>query len=295
MNKDNKIIVFPFQKRTKVDNAINPWNVAIQEAEEHSTEYPPDIDSVFPNEGGDAFYELNNLLNNIYGESQLIELYMRNEEISDKEVFTKSTGSIKKNCLRLTKALNNIIELRKIQEKQFCLCVNKVNIVEIIDDIVINVSNIIKKRKIIFDTDVEEKYVSCDVSKFQKAILILLSNAIKYSSEKEVFVNLNIVENNINITISFKSRNSKLLKDFIDKMDNPNTDYFNSLGLYICKTIVDLHEGHIDVVGKEEEICFSLLLPCDNTDSIYYLFNNRIINDENLREQIQIEFSDIFC
>lgn len=289
MNDKNKIIVLPFLKRTKIENAVNPWNVAVQNMENHL----PSNDS--QNEGDNVLDELNNIISNIHGESQRIEMYTQNYEVPDKQLMQKSTISMKQNCLKLTKALNNMIDLKKIQDKQFCLYLNRFNIVEIVDDLVINVSKIIKNKKVIFDTVIEEKYMSCDVSKFQKSILILLSNAVKYSSEEEIFVDLDIVEDNVNIAISFKNRNSNLLNVFIDKMDNPEPDFFKdmSIDLYICKEIIKLHEGHIDVLGDQEEICFSIHLPSEKTDSICYLFNDKITNNENLIEQIQIEFSDL--
>ncbi len=289
MNDKNKIIVFPFLKRTKIENAVNPWNVAIQNMEEHL----PDND--FRDEGDNVIDKLNNLIGNIHAESQQIDLYIQNEEVPDMQLLQKNTESIKQNSLKLTKVLNNMIELNKIKNRQYCLYVNRVNIVEIVDNLVINVSREIKNKRIIFDTAIEEKFMLCDVNKFQKSILILLYHAVKFSNDEEIFVDLNTVEDNVNITISFKNRNSKLLNIFINKMDNPEPDFFKdmSIGLYICKKIIKLHEGRIDALGNKEKICFSLQLPTEKTDSICYLVNDKITNNANLIEQIQIEFSDL--
>lgn len=293
MEKTNKVIMFPFVRRTNIENAVNTLNVALKDVQANTEE------SLENNTHGgyiNISHELNNLISNIHGESQLIELFAQNEKLSNKPL-TKSIDLIKQNCLKLTKALNNMIDLGKIKDGQYCLCLNKVNIVEILDDIVINVSKNIKDKKVIFDTNVEEKFMPCDINKFQRAILILLSNTVKFSGEKEIFVNLNIYENDVNIAISFKNQNSKLLNYFIDKMDNLKSNSLKdlSIGFYICKTIIQLHEGRINIGGNGEEICFSIQLPCKNTDSIYYLFrNDKILNHENLTEQIHIEFSDLY-
>jgi signal transduction histidine kinase len=284
-----KVIELPFIRSTKIENAVNTLNVAVKNVETEA----PKVDSIY--EGYmNISNKINNLIINIHGESQLIELLAKNEKNSD---LKKIIDSIKQNCLKLTKSLNNMIELQKIKENQLILCFNNVNIVEVIDNIVINTSKNIKDKKIIFDTNVEEKFISCDVDEFQKAILILLSNAIKFSGEKEVLVNLNICENNINIAISFKSNNSKLLYNFIDEMDNfkLNTSEDMSVCYYLCKSIIELHEGNIDIEVNGDEICFLIQLPCEDADSIYYLFRNDIThNNKNLTEQIQIEFSDIY-
>lgn len=287
MSESEKIIAFPFRRDRNIENAVNAWNVATYVQEE-----VPDNGYA---EGSNILNELNDLLNNIHGESQLIELWANKEEI-DKVLLIKSTYSLKQNCLKLMKVLNNMNDIKKIEENQFSLFLNNVNIVEVLDNICINVSKNIENKNIVFDTNLEEKYLQCDVDKLQKSILILLAAAVKFSSENKIFVNLS-VENNVNITISFKSKNNKLPGILADKTDKLGLDTTKDLSvdLYICKNIIDLHEGSLEIVGndQETEVNFSIQLPCENTDSIYYIYGgNNSINDENLRSQIEIAFSD---
>lgn len=289
LEEKSKVIVLPCLRSTNIKNVVNTSNVAFKDEqdfpEENNINYRP----------VDISNDLNDLISNIHGESQLIEIFLQNEKISDNKL-SKSINLIKQNCLKLTKTTNKIIEFEKIKEKHFYLYKNNINIVEIIDYIAINITRNIKDIKIIFDTNIEEKFMPFDIHKFQKAILILLSNAIKFSDENEVFVNLNIDENNVNIAISFRNKNNKLLDVFIDKMDNIKFDSLEDLSLdfYLCKSIIELHDGNIFVGGNTDEISFSINLPCENTDSIYYLYrNNRILKSGNLTEQIKIEFSDL--
>ena len=283
----SKVIELPFIRAMKIENAVNTLNVAVKDVEAEAEEVNNIYDGYM-----NITNKINNLIINIHGESQLIELMAQNEKKSD---LKKLIDSIKQNCLKLTKSLNNMIELQKIKENQLVLCFSNVNIVEVIDNIVISISKNIKDKKIIFDTNVEEKFMSCDVDELQKAIIILLSNAIKFSRE-EVLVNLSICENYINFTISFQNNNSELLCDFIDKADNLELNSFDdmSVSFYLCKSIIELHEGNIDIEANSDEVCVSIQMPCENTDSIYYLFRNGITyNNKTLTEQIQIEFSDI--
>lgn len=286
--QQDKVIVMPFLRNTNIENAANILNVAYKDAEENFTE-----DS-YNDMYLEISNELNNLISNIHGESQLIELFAQDDKITDKKYLTNGVNSIKQNCLKTTKIINNLIELRRFEKKQTCLLVNNVNIVEVIDNIVINASKYIK-QEIIFDTTVEEKIMSFDINKLQKAILIILSVAARYSNKKELFVNLNVFEDNVAITFLFNNKNSKLLNLFMQKMDNLMPDNLDelSLSLYLCKSLIALHEGSIFVGGNDYETTFTIKLPCENTDSIYYLFMNNIKN-EYLTEQIQIEFSDLY-
>lgn len=288
MEETSKVIELPFIRAVKIENAVNTLNVAIKDAEAEAAEVSNIYDGYM-----NITNKINNLIINIHGESQLIELLAQNEKKSE---LKKLIDSIKQNCLKLTKSLNNMIELQKIKENQLILSYNNINIVEVIDNIVINISKNIKDKKIIFDTNVEEKFISCDADEFQKAIIILLSNAIKFSGE-EVLVNLSICENNINIAISFQNNNDELLYDFIDKMDNLELSSYDdmSVSFYLCKSIIELHEGNIDIEVNSGGVCFTIELPCENTDSIYYLFRNGMTyNSKNLTEQIQVEFSDMY-
>ena len=291
MNEKNKIIVIPHLRGKIPENAVNISNVAIQDV---AAEQP---DNYIHNGYENVYNEFNNVISNIHGESQLIELYVQDERDLDKKHLCESIDLIKQNCLKLIKISNNLMDLKRIKENEFRLNFNNANIVEVIEDIVTNLSNNIKDKKIIFDTNTEEKHTSCDVAKIQKAILILMSNIFKYSNVKELIVNVHVVDSNIDIVVSFKNKNKNLINFFKGKMDNLNEYSIEdeSVGFHICKSIINLHEGHLEMSDNGDETCFLIQLPCENKDSIFYLYkNNKILNSTYLSEQIEIEFSDLY-
>ena len=285
--RKGKVITLPYLGNTNIENVFNTSNVAYKDKKEHFPKYNEYDDYCL------IFNRLSNIISNIHGESQLIELYSK-DSILDKAYLTKGVNSIKKNCLRLTKTISNIFELERFENKLVCLNLNNANIVEIIDNIVINASEYIKNT-VIFDTDIEEKLVQCDINKLQKAVLILLSVAAKHSKEKEILVNLRTYEDSINIDVSFNNRNNKSYNYFLDKMDNLTFENLDelSLDLYLCKLLIALHEGRIFVDGDECKTNFTIELPCANADAVYYLFHNKA-DYELLDKQIQIEFSDLY-
>ena len=285
--RKGKVITLPYLGNTNIENVFNTSNVAYKDKKEHFPKYNEYDDYCL------IFNRLSNIISNIHGESQLIELYSK-DNISDKAYLTESVNSIKKNCLRLTKTISNIFELERFENKLVCLNLNNANIVEIIDNIVINASEYIKNI-VIFDTDIEEKFVQCDINKLQKAVLILLSVAAKHSKEKEILVNLRTYEDSINIDVSFNNRNNKSYNYFLDKMDNLTFENLDelSLDLYLSKLLIALHEGRIFVDGDECKTNFTIELPCANADAVYYLFHNKA-DYELLDKQIQIEFSDLY-
>ncbi len=286
--KKGRVISFP--RNIKIENPVNSLNVVAKDAEEvldvreNHDEYRSIVDAV------------NKPLNIIHGNTQLLELLIEKENITNNYQLDRCMDSIKQNCYKLTKMINNIIEIQKIVTKKFSLCYNVVNIVEMVENTVLNVPKVIKDKRIIFDTNLEEKFILCDVEKIQKSILILLGTAVKFSNDEDIIVKLKGKDSYINIIISFKNKDSKDLNYIINKMDNLSTECHDdiSIGFHICKAIIGFHEGSIAVGGTEDEISFNIELPCGDREPIYYLYgNNKITNNENTIEKIKIEFSDI--
>ena len=106
----SKVIELPFIRAMKIENAVNTLNVAVKDVEAEAEEVNNIYDGYM-----NITNKINNLIINIHGESQLIELMAQNEKKSD---LKKLIDSIKQNCLKLTKSLNNMIELQKIKENQ---------------------------------------------------------------------------------------------------------------------------------------------------------------------------------
>lgn len=282
----NKIIKLPLLRNTGTDNTVSTLNLAYKNQEEYlSDNYDYGEDIKLPN-------KLNNIISNIHGESQLIELYAHKGERLDKEQIKKEVNLIKQNCFKLIKIINHLADLRMSEKKNLDLCESNVNIVEIIENLVMNTSGH-TKGNIIFDTNEEEKFMACDINKFQKALLIILSTALKQSGNNEITVKLNVFQDRIQLDISFKSKNKKLSDFLRDIMDKPSPDDLDglSLDLFLCKSLMNLQEGSLTVAENEGQTVFTLELPCKNKDSVFYLYGKDIDN-EYLDRQMQIEFSD---
>src|SRR3712207_9378471 len=65
--------------------------------------------------------------------------------------------------------------------------------ISIIEDITLSVCDYVENKgiKLIFDTDIEEKYTYCDIEKIERIMLNLISNAVKFTDKGgSIFVNL---------------------------------------------------------------------------------------------------------
>lgn len=109
----------------------------------------------------------------------------------------KSLNYIKQNSNRMLRLINNISDVKKLDHMCYDVNYTNCNIVEVIEGIVISVSDYIKvsQRNIIFDTEEEEIIIACDLDKIERIMLNLLSNAIKYSDENtDILVKIRLSE-----------------------------------------------------------------------------------------------------
>ena len=244
-------------------------------------------------------------INVIHGAVQFMELHLKNnfEKVNEEKV-DKSINLIKENCLMLIKTINILLDLMRIEADQFSLDLSDVNIVEVVENIVSNASHIIKEKQlnITFDTNIEEKIVSCDAERIKRVILNLLSNAIKFSNPGEnIFINVIANTNSVEISVADEGTgiDKKHLESTIDlrvkedELNAINTNY-NNIELSMSKYIIELHGGKLIEYNDSNVSIFTIELPCTSIDSIYFMYNKENnINYENLITMINIELSDI--
>lgn len=249
-------------------------------------------------------HELKTPLNVIFSTNQLMEFYLKNNLLqANKEKFARSINSIKQNCYRFTKLINNIVDLSKIETGFFKLNLSNKNIVQVTEDIVQSVAEYVKSKglSIIFDTDIEEKIIACDPEKIERIILNLISNAIKFSNpESKIFVNM--LDKSDTVEISVKDAGIGIDKKYLNNIFGRFQQVDKSLtrnaegcgiGLSLVKSIVEMHGGKITVdseVGVGS--VFKIELPVKTTENLKVIKQNKIMN--NKIDMINVEFSDIY-
>lgn len=248
-------------------------------------------------------HELKTPLNVISSTAQLLDMYYKNDSLEIKmDALIKYINSIKLNSYRLSKLINNIIDTSKIEAGFFELNLSNNNIVEVIEEIVMSVTNFteIKGLSIIFDTDIEEKIIACDPEKIERIILNLISNAIKFSNEGgEILVNIKDMDEWVEISVKDngvgieKEHLDMIFDRFkqVDKSLSRNTEG-TGIGLSLVKSIAQLHGGKISVeseYGKGSK--FIVVLPARSVTNPNTLFNK---NMKNKAESIEVEFSDVY-
>ena len=248
-------------------------------------------------------HELKTPLNVIFSAIQLFQMYCHNGSLDKRrDTIVKYLDSMKLNSYRLSKLINNIVDSSKIQAGFFRLNLSNNNIVEVVEDIVMSVTNItdIKGLQIIFDTDVEENIIACDPEMIQRIVLNLISNAIKFSKvgdeifvdvkDKNEFVEISVKDNGIGIEEKNLEMIFRRFKQ-VDKSLSRNVEG-TGIGLSLVKSIVELHSGRIyaeSEFGKGSK--FTVLLPTVKVLRENMIYSNKVRSED---ENIQVELSDVY-
>jgi len=247
-------------------------------------------------------HELKTPLNVISSAIQLIKMYYINGSVDEKkDSIIKHIDSMMQNCYRLSRLINNIVDSSKIEAGFFELNLSNNNIVAVVEEIVMSVTDFTDSKglNIIFDTDTEEKIIACDPEKIERVLLNLISNAIKFSDEgdeifveiknKNEFVEISVKDNGIGIEDKYIDMIFDRFKQ-VDKSLSRNAEG-TGIGLTLVKSIVELHGGSISVeseYGKGSK--FAIVLPTRKVIQENIILSSSI---RNKSENIQVEFSDV--
>lgn len=237
---------------------------------------------------------------------QAMEFFCKNELSDRGNVYIKK---IKQNAFRQLRLVNNLLDITRANAGQIKTNTKRVDLVLYIKLIVDSV-NIYAQQKgleIIFVTDLKRKYMYLDEEKFERIILNLISNAIKFTPKgkaitvrlltrtlnKKSFACIEVIDQGVGIP---KDKQSIIFEKF-GQVDSSLTRQAEGtgIGLSLVKKFVEAHEGEI-IVDSEIGMgsTFTVLLPVLKE---YQQNENMVLSgskDSRLIQSAHIEFSDIY-
>lgn len=248
-------------------------------------------------------HELKTPLNVIYSALQLIEsVYFNRIPERVKELV----GNIKQNTFRQLRLANNLLDIKRLNSGQFKLNMKNIDIVFLTKAITESVELYANQKniKISFESNMESKIIAIDDEKYERIILNILSNAIKFTGNAgtiTVIVNenkeLNLIQIKIIDTgIGIPKEKQELIFERFGQVDSNLSRQAEGtgIGLSLVKLLVGILEGTIEV---ESEVgvgsTFMIMLPAkkevaDNEVAASLDVDNRLVSE------IKVEFSDIY-
>ena len=244
-------------------------------------------------------HELRTPVNVISSTAQLMKKKIDSSDIINIESINSNINMIEQNSYRLTRLINNIIDVTKSDSGEKSLILQNVEIIGLIENAVLSVVPFAEAKdiNIIFDTEYEELIMAVDIDKIDRIILNLLSNAIKFSNNgSDVLVNLMKDKDNLIIEITdfgvgISEENIEFIFEKFTQIDNGLTrlNEGSGIGLSIVKSFVKMHKGNINVKSKlGKGTTFKIDMP------INIIENGKIMYNIPEMNSTYIEFSDIY-
>jgi len=237
--------------------------------------------------------------------TQITKYYLENDKVLDREKIKVKANTQIKNCYRLIRLVNNLIDITKIDSGDFTLNISACNIVEIVENTVKSAVKYaaLKDIEIIFDTEVEEVIIACDLDAIERIVLNLLSNAIKFTPQDgNIFVNISVCNNSIQIRVKdsgigiSQDKHEMIFERFeqADKLLTRSCEG-SGIGLNLVKSLIEMHDGTIEVNseylnGSE----FIVKIPIGKTSNDQISQKNSDDTFSNVISKTHIEFSDIY-
>lgn len=250
-------------------------------------------------------HELRTPLNLIFSSLQVLDLKMKNTNISEEQFISKYINMANQNTYRLLKLVNNIIDSNKITSGYFDYNPQNHDIINFIEGISMSVVDFASHKNIdiIFDTEIEEKVISFDLDQMERIVLNLLSNAIKFSKDNgEIKIYIKEESNMIEISISdngigIPKHKLESVFDRFKQIDNNviRRGEGSGIGLYLVKCLVDMHGGSIHADSElDRGTTFKIRIPDKINDECEYTIIEKNLQDSYI-EKIKVEFSDIYA
>ena len=176
---------------------------------------------------------------------------------SDPNKIKRFAGIIKQENKRMNNQVEKVLQMALLDRQEFSLKLNAINIHDVIDMAVQNISLQVEKREGDASTNLiaENPIIEGDATHISNIINNLLDNANKYTPEKpEILVSSRNVGGGVEVIIKDNGvgMSKDALKHIFDKFYRVHTGNLHDvkgfgLGLSYVKAMMDAHNGSIDV------------------------------------------------
>ena len=183
--------------------------------------------------------------------------------------------SAQKNSGQLMSLINDLMDLRKLENNQTRLSVSERDIVSFAKEIFYSFDNQSRSQKIKYEfkSEADQLMVYFDAQKIERVIYNLLSNAFKFT-ETGGEISMYIKQNSNEVELAVKDTGCGISQEHIThifdrffEVRKPKSGFINSsgIGLTIVKNFVELHKGNVKVESRlNYGSTFTISLPLGN-------------------------------
>ncbi len=251
-------------------------------------------------------HELRTPVNGIRG--HIRNLYEKEEDISNKRTMKIVLDC----CDNMEKIIDNLLDYAKLENGKMVIESNPFSIRELINSSVSTLESVANEKGIELRYNISENIpdiVYGDEFHLSQVINNLLNNAIKFTSsgyvsldvyktkhkKKDIELTFFVTDTGIGMSVEDMD---KIFSSFSQADGSITRKYGGTgLGLYVCKQIVELMGGHIEVdseKGKGSTFTFNINMKCDeksnDKEADVDIFELKKMLDVGRKEQSELKF-----
>lgn len=196
-------------------------------------------------------------------------LWENYDNLSDKQI-RQGLEDIAKSSVRLSTLVNNLVDLSKLSRSTYQLQIHKINLSNLLNDRLDICKKVhLENKNLEFVSNISPNItVACDEYYISSVIDNLITNAIQYSSEGKIVIDLTKTNAEVKFSITDEGKGipSSELHDifgaFVVSSKTHTPSGGRGVGLALCKKSIEMHNGKIwaESNGKKGA-CFTFVIP----------------------------------
>ena len=217
-----------------------------------------------------------------------------------KQQVIENLGVVVSEGERLTKLIDDVLDLAKIEAGKFTWNMAAVSVKDVVDRAVAATASLFEAKKLNLERDIEPDLpvVTGDQDRLIQVVINLISNAVKFTDQGSIKCTarrdngelvVSVTDSGIGIAPADQPKVFEKFKQVGDTLtDKPKG---TGLGLPICKEIVEYHGGQIWVESMPGQgSTFSFTLPiAENPEKLDLQPRRRTVDIESLVKQLARE------
>jgi two-component system, OmpR family, sensor histidine kinase VicK len=161
---------------------------------------------------------------------------------------------IRRNAKRLQSLTSDILDVTRIESQTLQLEKERFNIYDLLADVTKDYTERIKSDNKNIELLYEQQninrpiFIEADKGRINQVLSNLLNNALKFTAQGQIIVNVQIDNKSREVTVSITDTGSGINKDIFAKLFSKfatKSSQGTGLGLYISKSIIEAHGGRI--------------------------------------------------
>jgi signal transduction histidine kinase/HAMP domain-containing protein len=180
-------------------------------------------------------------------------------QVQDQGQVLKFVESSDRQVDRLINLIDDLLDVSRISAGKLTLNRENFNFGEMAEEVISHYSSQMKEAHTILTSEID-KTITCTADKvrMEQVLINLLTNAVKYAPMKPVHIRVSRNGNNARLEVidqgqGISYENQKRIFDRFERVRDKNNIGGLGLGLYICRQIVEAHNGSISVVSEPEK------------------------------------------